>query len=81
MEFRCFYSHNSESQILQNFSKIFRVIEGCLIISKSLMRVRFLRFLSQNIVSTCHQDWKVFAMGLEGFVVFSDLEKSKIENV
>ena len=37
------------------------------------MRIRVLRLLSQDVVSTGHQNWEIFSLRFKSLVVFSDL--------
>ena len=44
-----------------------------LVISEGLVRIRVLRLLSQDVVSTGHQNWEIFSLRFKSLVVFSDL--------
>ena len=68
-----FYLHNSESQVLQHFSQVLCVDESSLVIPQGLVGVWLLGFLSQNVVSTGHQNRKIFPIRFQRFIIFPDL--------
>ena len=70
-----FYSHNPQPQVLQHLPQVLCVVEGGLVVAQSLVWVRLLGFLSQDIVPASHQDREILPVRFQGFIILPHLNE------